>query len=224
MSDTAVTPLRVLARDATGTERAFLFAGEVARVGSAPECDLRLLSPYVGPCDALLRRTPAGWEIVATQSRYGVFVNGRHIADAQPLRPGDMVRIGDCTLIVADAEGNANATPAPPAAADAPPDTDVWIDPATRRVTIAGRPPAGPLLERELRLLETLAALQPGQALPRSALIEAIWGAGCGDDAMLDRLIACLRAKIEPEPAVPRYLVELPPDAAGEPLYRLARG
>ncbi len=64
-----------------------------------------------------------------------------------------------------------------------------------------------PLSAREMKLLEVLAS-RPGEVLSRNELLNQVWGIDYfGTTRTLDQHIAQLRKKIEPEPAVPRYLL-----------------
>ena len=62
------------------------------------------------------------------------------------------------------------------------------------------------LTPREFDLLAALAR-QAGQALPRQALLDQVWGLDwIGDPRTLDVHIRWLREKIEDDPSTPRYL------------------
>jgi two-component system response regulator RegX3 len=64
-----------------------------------------------------------------------------------------------------------------------------------------------PLPLKEFDLLEYLLR-NPGRVLTRSQLIDRVWGADyVGDTKTLDVHVKRLRAKIEPDPANPRYLL-----------------
>ena len=72
-------------------------------------------------------------------------------------------------------------------------------------VTVAGEAVAMPL--KEFELLELLLR-NTGRVLTRGQLIDRVWGADyVGDTKTLDVHVKRLRAKIEPDPAVPKYLV-----------------
>lgn len=73
---------------------------------------------------------------------------------------------------------------------------DLWLDPATHRV-LRGADEIS-LTRTEFLLLETLLR-RPGQVIPRSSLIESVWGFGRDIESnTLDAFIRLLRAKIEP--------------------------
>jgi DNA-binding response OmpR family regulator len=85
----------------------------------------------------------------------------------------------------------------------------VTLDPAARTVQVAE---AGlrRLTHLEFRLLYTL-MIHPGQVLPTELIVERVWGyTGQGDRDLVRGLVSRLRAKIEPEPRAPRYIVTLP--------------
>ena len=58
----------------------------------------------------------------------------------------------------------------------------------------------------ELKILSTFVQ-RPGRVLTRRALIDEAWGRGLAiTERVVDNQIANLRQKIEPAPAVPRFL------------------
>ena len=72
-------------------------------------------------------------------------------------------------------------------------------------VTVDGTPVSFPL--REFELLEFMMR-NAGRVLTRAQLIDRVWGGNyVGDTKTLDVHVKRLRAKIEPDPAQPRYLL-----------------
>jgi DNA-binding response OmpR family regulator len=83
------------------------------------------------------------------------------------------------------------------------------LDPATRTAQVAGQPPTR-LTHLEFRLLYTL-MIHNGQVLPTETIVEQVWGYdGRGDKELVRGLVRRLRAKIEPEPHEPRYILTTP--------------
>jgi two-component system response regulator RegX3 len=81
----------------------------------------------------------------------------------------------------------------------------VRMDVERHVVTVAGDSVALPL--KEFELLELLLR-NAGRVLTRGQLIDRVWGADyVGDTKTLDVHVKRLRAKIEPEPSTPRYIV-----------------
>jgi two-component system response regulator RegX3 len=81
----------------------------------------------------------------------------------------------------------------------------VRMDVERHVVTVEGSPVALPL--KEFDLLELLLR-NAGRVLTRGQLIDRVWGADyVGDTKTLDVHVKRLRAKIEPDPANPKYLV-----------------
>ncbi len=94
-------------------------------------------------------------------------------------------------------------------AADLAPDTleagPVRMDVERHVVTIAGADTRLPL--KEFELLEMFLR-NTGRVLTRGQLIDRVWGSDyVGDTKTLDVHVKRLRTKIEPDPAVPSYLV-----------------
>ncbi len=97
------------------------------------------------------------------------------------------------------------AQPGPGEAVVETSDGRVRIDLANRVVTVAGEPAR--LTRLEWRLLEAFAR-NPDRLLGRSELLTSVWGPGYGDEANYLRVyVSQLRAKLEPEPSHPRYLL-----------------
>lgn len=86
---------------------------------------------------------------------------------------------------------------------------DLTLDPSTRLVRREGQPPRR-LTHLEFRLLYTL-MMHRGQTLPTATLVERVWGyEGEGNMDLVRGLISRLRAKIEENPRLPRYIVTVP--------------
>ncbi len=84
---------------------------------------------------------------------------------------------------------------------------DVALDPERHEVEISGATVQLPL--KEFELLEILLA-NAGRVLPRETLIDRVWGTDyVGDTKTLDVHVKRLRAKVEPDPAVPTRIVTI---------------
>ena len=95
-----------------------------------------------------------------------------------------------------------SGTSVPPSTLEAGP---VRMDVDRHVVTVNGGDTKLPL--KEFELLEMFLR-NPGRVLTRGQLIERVWGADYdGDTKTLDVHVKRLRAKIEPDPATPSYLV-----------------
>jgi pSer/pThr/pTyr-binding forkhead associated (FHA) protein len=64
-------------------------------LGRARDSDLPLVSAAVSARHALLQHRDGRWTLEDLGSLNGTFVNGRRIADAVEVRPGDEVRLAD---------------------------------------------------------------------------------------------------------------------------------
>jgi len=81
----------------------------------------------------------------------------------------------------------------------------VRMDVERHTVSVEGHPVAMPL--KEFDLLELLLR-NAGRVLTRGQLIDRVWGSDyVGDTKTLDVHVKRLRAKIEPDPGTPKYLV-----------------
>lgn len=86
---------------------------------------------------------------------------------------------------------------------------DLILDPSVRTVQIKDQFPIH-LTRLEFRLLYTL-MVHRGQALSTETMLERVWGySGRGDRDLVRGLVKRLRAKIEPIPPSPRYILTIP--------------
>jgi len=84
---------------------------------------------------------------------------------------------------------------------------DVRLDPERHEVEIRGEQVKLPL--KEFELLEVL-LVNAGRVLPRDTLIDRVWGTDyVGDTKTLDVHVKRLRAKVEPDPALPTRIVTI---------------
>jgi DNA-binding response OmpR family regulator len=82
----------------------------------------------------------------------------------------------------------------------------VHLDPANRTVRVGDDSPRR-LTQLEFRLLYTL-MIHAGQIIPTETLIEQVWGyAGEGNRELVRGLVQRLRAKVEPEPRNPQFVL-----------------
>jgi DNA-binding response OmpR family regulator len=78
------------------------------------------------------------------------------------------------------------------------------VDPVAHEARIAGKPVT--LTPTQFKILDVLAS-HVGQTLTRDQLLERVSADGDVFDRTLDRHIANLRARIEPDPGNPRYII-----------------
>lgn len=82
---------------------------------------------------------------------------------------------------------------------------ELLIDPQKRRATLASRPLS--LTAKEFDLLEHFAR-NPGRVYSRAELLDQVWGYGYGGyEHTVNSHINRLRAKLEDDPAQPRYVL-----------------
>lgn len=83
------------------------------------------------------------------------------------------------------------------------------LDSSARTVQV-GEQPARRLTHLEFRLLYTLMSHR-GQILPAEVIVDRVWGyTGSGDKELVRGLVSRLRAKVEPEPRHPRFILTVP--------------
>ncbi len=116
----------------------FLWARPQLRLGSAADNDLVLSAAQAAPRHLRIEQDRRGWVLVVLPSATRVYVNARPVRERALLRPGDMLSVGDCRMLLRD---------------DVPPDQrEVPPAPAQARCTAALRALAGALSGRVLSI------------------------------------------------------------------------
>jgi DNA-binding response OmpR family regulator len=82
------------------------------------------------------------------------------------------------------------------------------LDPVARTVQVAGQP-IRRLTHLEFRLLHEL-MMHQGQILTTETIVDRVWGYSEGDKELVRGLVSRLRAKVEPDPRNPQYVLTLP--------------
>ena len=108
------------------------------RVGSAADNDLVLSAGQAAPRHLRIEQDQRGWVLTVLPSATRVYVNARPVRERALLRPGEMLSVGDCRMLLRD---------------DVPPEQRETIAaPAQARCTAALRALAGALSGRVLAI------------------------------------------------------------------------
>lgn len=106
------------------------------RIGSAADNDLVLSATQAAPRHLRIEQDGRGWVLQVLPSATRVYVNARPVRERALLRPGDMLSVGDCRMLLRDVVS--------------PEQRDVQAAPVQARCTAALRALAGALSGRVL--------------------------------------------------------------------------
>jgi pSer/pThr/pTyr-binding forkhead associated (FHA) protein len=116
MSATAVLPgqIAVTVRDGQGTRRLTFSSAHDRRVlmGRAPDCDIPLVTSQSSRRHSLLLREGASWLLMDLGSTNGTCVRGQRIRAPTPVHVGDVIAIGDATIVIDEIGPQAAGEPA----------------------------------------------------------------------------------------------------------------
>jgi hypothetical protein len=121
------------------------------RVGSAPDNDLVLAGSQAAPHHLSIRQDRRGWILQVLPPADRVHVNARPVYEGALLRPGDVVSVGDCRMLLCADEDPSRRTP--------------LIPPGPDGCTVALRAVSGPLSGRVLAVRDGV-LLGPSGAWP----------------------------------------------------------
>lgn len=88
----------------------FLLSKANLKLGRSDECELKLDYPGVSRQHASLSLENHKFILTDHGSKYGSFINGKKISEPTPLRPDDLVQLGELTLKYAEGSGTASHT------------------------------------------------------------------------------------------------------------------
>ena len=112
------------------------------RIGSAPDNDLVLATNQAAAQHLIIQHDRRGWVLQVLPSADRVYVNARPVHERALLRPGDVVSVGDCRMLLRADEDPSRRTP--------------LIVQEQDRCTVALRAVSGPLSGRVLPLRGSL--------------------------------------------------------------------
>ena len=78
----------------------FPWTASQLRIGSAPDNDLVLSAGQAAPRHLRIEQDQRGWVLTVLPSATRVYVNARPVRERALLRPGDMLSVGDCRMLL----------------------------------------------------------------------------------------------------------------------------
>jgi len=120
----------------------FHWEAPTLRIGSAPDNDLILAAHQASEHHLRIQLDRRGWVLDVLPHGGRIYVNARPVREKALLRPGDILSVGDCRMLLRTEEEPAHQLP-------------VTV-PAEGRCTVALRAVAGPLSGRVLSLQDKL--------------------------------------------------------------------
>ncbi|OYT71455.1 MAG: hypothetical protein CFK52_08145 [Chloracidobacterium sp. CP2_5A] len=163
-------PPAIHVRPPSGASFEVLLKGVRLTIGRSSRNDLCLNDPFVSRLHAEIRRDGAGFILHDSGSANGTYHNGQRIESSAPLQFGDVIRIGETELYLADVTTSASGSYiSPPAFRFLEGGQTAPTEILTDRHTPAQLPLLAPRRE------QATAALPPRSAAERSALRSQDW-------------------------------------------------
>ncbi len=192
-------------------QRCRMTSDMVVTAGRDPECDLVIESQSASRFHAEFIFTGQELFVVDRQSTNGTFVSGSRIPSDEhvPLEIGDRVRIGPAEVVI----WNEDELPDEvrqylPESGRITPQT-IFVNLADGLVLAEGKVPVARLSSSEVNLLEFMHE-KGGDTTATSEVAEIVFGTGKVSRMIVASFIDGLRAKIEPSPSNPRFLISVP--------------
>ncbi len=179
--------------------------------GRDPECDLLVETHSASRFHADFIFTGQELLVVDRQSTNGTFVNGNRVTPNEqiPLEIGDRVRIGPAEVVIWDEEELPEEVKQYlPESGRVIPQT-ICINLADGLVLANGKIPVARLSSSEIDLLEFMHN-RGGDTTTTGEAAEIVYGSSKVSRMIVASVIDGLRAKIEPSPSNPRFLIAVP--------------
>lgn len=193
-------------------QRCRMTADMTFTAGRDPECDLAIEGQSASRFHANFIFTGHELFVVDCQSTNGTFVNGSKILpDRQiSLEIGDRVRIGPAEVVVWNEDELPDEVKQylPESGRISP--QALFVNLADGLVLANGRVPVARLSSSEINLLEFMHGRGEENTATTSEIAEIVYGTGKVSRMIVASFIDGLRAKIEPSPSNPRFLLAVP--------------
>lgn len=192
-------------------QRCRMTPNTLIKAGRDPECDLVIEARGASRFHAEFTFTEQELLVSDQESTNGTFVNGNLIPPRQrvSLEVGDRVRIGPAEVVVW------NEDELPPEVKRYLPDSGrlvpqtIFVNLADGVVLVNGKIPVARLSSSETDVLAFMHE-RGDDTTTASQIAEIIYGTGQVSRMIVASFIDGLRAKIEPSPAAPRFLIAVP--------------
>ncbi len=172
----------------------------VTTIGRGGENDIVVASTLVSRRHAEIAWDGVHYILADLGSTNGTFVNGHRVTDRHVLRHGDVITIGDLTLLFSIDEATV------PLRVEVPSATGLRVDLEKAEVWVDGRQVSlGPKEYLALALLYR----RRGALVTKEELAAHVWPEfqGAVSDYNIEQLISRLRRKLEQDPDHPRYVL-----------------
>lgn len=192
-------------------QRCRMTPNTIITAGRDPECDLVIESQSASHLHADFTFTGQELFVVDHQSTNGTFVGGSRVPpdEQAPLVIGDHVRIGSAEVVIWDEEELPDEVKQHlPESGRMIPQT-IFVDLDDGLVLANGKVPVARLSRPEANILAFMYQRR-GDTIATSEIAEIAYGTGKVSRMIVASLIDGLRAKIEPVPSVPRFLLSVP--------------
>jgi hypothetical protein len=172
----------------------------VTTIGRGGENDIVVASTLVSRRHAEIAWDGAHYVLTDLGSTNGTFVNAQRVTGPHPLRHGDVITIGDLTLVFSLDEATV------PLRVELPTESGLRVDLEKAEVWVNGRQVSlGPKEYLALALLYR----RRGALVTKEELAAHVWPEfqGAVSDYNIEQLISRLRRKLEQDPEHPRYVL-----------------
>ena len=179
-------------------------------IGKRPSADIPLDNPYVSRQHAQVRLDQGDYRITDLASKNGTYVNGARLAnEPHLLRNGDRIELGRDQVVLRFQAWSTTLTL--PALAGLDASRGVVVDLASREASVQGVQLEPRLSRKEFDVLE-LMYQRRGQACSKDDIATHAWPErpeGDVGDQEIEQCIRRLRLRVEPDPAQPRYILNV---------------
>jgi pilus assembly protein CpaF len=176
------------------------FPQDEVTVGRVPGNDIVLPKSNISKRHCRFFRQGEEWLVSDASSTNGTFLNGQKLAQAEVLRDGDQIQLGDFTLVLRPAAGAAAQAPAS--------ERQATTRVADARPTFAPRPSAQATRELAPEEIDAAAAAMEGDLLPDDGPVPV-------ESRVLARSRATSQVGALPQPGGPVDIGSLPEEQSG---------
>ncbi|MDO8615032.1 MAG: FHA domain-containing protein [Dehalococcoidia bacterium] len=179
------------------------------QIGRSKDSEVILDDEFASRNHAAIERRGDRYFICDGGSTNGTLIKDEHVRGDRQLRNGDEIRIGETELTFREETSGQSTTKALQPPSEDQLKSPVQVDTLAWEVWVDGKRLGQKLSVLEFKLLGYLYG-RANAVCARDEIGTELWGDGAYTHEMLHQLVHRLKRRLEPNPAIPRYIVSVP--------------
>jgi DNA-binding response OmpR family regulator len=200
---------KLVIRSHGGSEYEIPLDRDRVRIGRSKNSDVVLDDEFTSRNHAFVERRGNRYYICDNGSTNGTYLLDERVSGSKQLKSGDEIQVGETKMLYKEERTGQSTTRALPPPGKEQLSSPIQVDVQAWQVWVEGKRLAQKLSVLEFKLVGYLYA-RANAVCSRDEIGEELWGEGGYTYEMLHQLVHRLKRRLEPNPAIPRYIISVP--------------